>query len=29
VIGAKTPTVTGASGDWYNGALLQGRITVG
>jgi hypothetical protein len=29
VIGAKTPTVTGAAGDWYHGALLQGRITVG
>jgi hypothetical protein len=29
VIGAKTPTVTGSAGDWYNGALLQARITVG
>lgn len=29
VLGAKTPTVTGAAGDWYNGALLQGRISVG
>jgi hypothetical protein len=29
VIGAKTPTVTGTAGDWYNGALLEARISVG
>lgn len=29
VIGAKTPAVTGKAGDWYNGALLQARISVG
>jgi hypothetical protein len=29
VIGAKSPTVTGAAGDWYNGALLDARIRVG
>jgi len=29
VIGAKSPTVTGAAGDWYNGALLDARINVG
>jgi Concanavalin A-like lectin/glucanases superfamily len=29
VIGAKTATVTGAAGDWYNGALLEARISVG
>jgi Concanavalin A-like lectin/glucanases superfamily len=29
VIGAKTPTATGSAGDWYNGALLEARITVG
>jgi hypothetical protein len=29
VIGAKTPTVTGTAGDWYNGALLEARIRVG
>lgn len=29
VIGVKSPTVTGAAGDWYNGALLQARISVG
>ena len=29
VIGAKSPTVTGAAGDWYNGALLEARISVG
>jgi len=28
VIGAKTPTVKSASGDWYNGALLDARIQV-
>lgn len=28
VIGAKTPTVKGTAGDWYNGALLQARISV-
>jgi Ca2+-binding RTX toxin-like protein len=27
VIGAKTPTVKGTAGDWYNGALLQARIS--
>jgi hypothetical protein len=29
VIGAKTPTVTGIAGDWYNGTLLGARISVG
>jgi hypothetical protein len=29
VIGAKSPTVTGAAGDWYDGALLDARIKVG
>jgi Concanavalin A-like lectin/glucanases superfamily len=29
VIGAKTPTATGAAGDWYNGALLEARVSVG
>jgi hypothetical protein len=29
VIGAKSPTVTGTAGDWYNGALLSARISVG
>lgn len=29
VLGAKTPTVTGAAGDWYSGALLEARISVG
>jgi hypothetical protein len=29
VIGAKTPTVTGTAGDWYNGTLLDARIRVG
>jgi hypothetical protein len=29
VIGAKTPRVTGTAGDWYNGALLEARISVG
>ena|SRR5215212_999053 len=29
VIGAKTATVTGTAGDWYNGALLDARISVG
>lgn len=29
VIGAKSPTVTGTAGDWYNGALLESRISVG
>ncbi len=29
VLGAKTPTVTGASGDWYDGAMLDARISVG
>jgi hypothetical protein len=29
VIGAKSPTVTGAAGDWYSGALLDARIRVG
>jgi hypothetical protein len=28
VIGAKTPTVKGTAGDWYNGTLLQARISV-
>jgi hypothetical protein len=28
VIGAKTPTVKGTAGDWYNGALLQARISL-
>jgi hypothetical protein len=26
VIGAKTPTVEGAAGDWYRGALLKARV---
>jgi len=29
MIGAKTPIVTGPAGDWYNGALLGARISVG
>jgi hypothetical protein len=29
VIGAKSPTLRGAAGDWYNGALLRARIRVG
>ena len=29
VVGAKSPSVTGAAGDWYNGALLEVRITIG
>jgi hypothetical protein len=29
VLGAKSPTVTGTAGDWYNGAMLQARINVG
>jgi hypothetical protein len=29
VIGAKSPTVTGTAGDWYNGALLEARISIG
>jgi hypothetical protein len=29
VIGAKTPTVTGTAGDWYSGALLEARISLG
>jgi hypothetical protein len=29
VVGAKSPTVTGSAGDWYNGTLLQARISVG
>jgi len=28
VIGAKTPTVTGAAGDWYDGTLHDARISV-
>jgi hypothetical protein len=28
VIGAKSPTVKGTAGDWYNGALLQARVGV-
>lgn len=29
VLGAKTPTVTGTAGDWYNGAMLRANISVG
>ena len=29
VIGAKSRTVTGTAGDWYDGALLEARISVG
>ncbi len=29
VLGAKTPTVTGTAGDWYNGAMLRASISVG
>jgi hypothetical protein len=29
VIGAKTPTVKGTAGDWYDGALLKARLSIG
>jgi RTX calcium-binding nonapeptide repeat (4 copies) len=29
VIGAKSPTVEGPAGDWYDGALLHARLSIG
>jgi hypothetical protein len=29
LIGAKTATITGSAGDWYNGTVHQASISIG